>query len=331
MLGGKIKRLLSILMIVALSSIGISSSASDGFTYTNIGAPSLAPGGLTVTVNSLQLVEKTGSVQLVVNYTQKNNSLDKKLDEGSFKLFFTDGTSEPQYGGFNSFFPGDGNTRSYTWEWLKGKEPWLIEWEAGFFAAKPTSSGLKWKVGSAYPSTGSGEPAGSRVREILTSAPTSTLPGKTLIISFTLLDAQGKSVPNEKARLTGTGPGFFVNVGEQTANGQGVIEARVLLLSSDLGEVSVTLAIGELKKTVTVLVANPSTTPATSSPSVKAPKPVKYKNCSALQKVYPQGVARSAKWVNKGGGIKLIPVINSKVYDLNTTLDRDKDGIACER
>lgn len=314
-----------------MSGIGIPSSASDGFTYTSIGASAVAPAGLTVTVNSLQLIEKTGSVQLVLNYSQRNNTLDKKLDEGSFKLFFTDGTSEPQYGGFNAFFPGDGNSRSYTWEWLKGKEPWLIEWEAGFFAGKPTSSGLKWKVGPSYPSTNSGVPAGSQTKEILASAPSTARPGTSLNISFTLLDSQGKPVPDEKVTLTNAGPGFFMNSGEQRANGQGVVEVRVLLGAADFGVVSVTAAIGDLKKTVTVLVANPSTTPATVSPTIKAPKPVKYRNCSALQKVYPQGIARSSKWVNKGGGIKLIPVVNSKVYDLNKALDRDKDGIACER
>lgn len=146
------KRLISIFAALSLAVFGLSASATDGFTYTGIGTPALAPGGLTVTLNSLQIVEKSGSTQLVINYSQKNNTADKKLDEGQFKLFFTDGTSEPQYGFFNSFFPGDGNTRSYTWEWLKGKEPWLIEWEAGFFTAKPTATGLKWKVGSNFPS-----------------------------------------------------------------------------------------------------------------------------------------------------------------------------------
>jgi hypothetical protein len=57
----------------------------------------------------------------------------------------------------------------------------------------------------------------------------------------------------------------------------------------------------------------------------------RYPNCAALQKVYSGGVARSAKWVNQGGKIKLKPTVNSKVYNLNKSLDRDKDGIACER
>lgn len=71
-----------------------------------------------------------------------------------------------------------------------------------------------------------------------------------------------------------------------------------------------------------------STPPKTAKP---APKPIKYKNCAALQKVYPGGVALSARWVNKGARLKLTPAVNARVYNLNRTLDRDKDGLACER
>jgi hypothetical protein len=67
----------------------------------------------------------------------------------------------------------------------------------------------------------------------------------------------------------------------------------------------------------------------TQTPEPKTP--VRYKNCAALQKVYGGGVARSSKWVNKGGKIKLKPTVNAKVYNLNKSLDRDKDGLACER
>ena len=56
----------------------------------------------------------------------------------------------------------------------------------------------------------------------------------------------------------------------------------------------------------------------------------KFSNCAALNKVYPGGVAKSAKWVNKGGQIKKTPVVNAKVYNENSSRDRDKDGIACE-
>lgn len=56
----------------------------------------------------------------------------------------------------------------------------------------------------------------------------------------------------------------------------------------------------------------------------------KFSNCAALNEVYPGGVAKSAKWKNKGGAIKNKPVVNAKVYNENASRDRDKDGIACE-
>ena len=56
----------------------------------------------------------------------------------------------------------------------------------------------------------------------------------------------------------------------------------------------------------------------------------KFSNCAALNKVYPGGVAKSSKWVNKGGEIKNKPTVNAKVYAENSGKDRDHDGIACE-
>lgn len=56
----------------------------------------------------------------------------------------------------------------------------------------------------------------------------------------------------------------------------------------------------------------------------------KFSNCAALTKVFPGGVAKSSKTVNKGGEIKNKPTVNAKVYADNAGKDRDKDGIACE-
>ncbi len=68
--------------------------------------------------------------------------------------------------------------------------------------------------------------------------------------------------------------------------------------------------------------------PAHSSPIVLDKK---FANCAALNKVYPGGVAKNSKVKNKGGATKNKPVVNSKVYKSNSSKDRDKDGIACER
>ena len=56
-----------------------------------------------------------------------------------------------------------------------------------------------------------------------------------------------------------------------------------------------------------------------------------FKNCAALTKVYPGGVAKSKSAVNVGGETTKIPAVNPKVYNsVAKKLDRDKDGIACE-
>jgi hypothetical protein len=64
----------------------------------------------------------------------------------------------------------------------------------------------------------------------------------------------------------------------------------------------------------------------------------KYKNCSALNKVYPGGVSKSGAvdMTKKNGKSipakpKKAPVVDDAAYAANPKLDRDKDGIACEK
>lgn len=69
-----------------------------------------------------------------------------------------------------------------------------------------------------------------------------------------------------------------------------------------------------------------------------AAEATKYKNCSALNKVYPGGVSQNgAVDMTKKNG-KLIAAkpkkgatVDDAVYEANRKLDRDKDGIACEK
>jgi hypothetical protein len=64
------------------------------------------------------------------------------------------------------------------------------------------------------------------------------------------------------------------------------------------------------------------------------PKPKKYANCAALNKVYQHGVARKGAKDKVKGSTKPVTTftVYTKVYDLNKAkLDRDKDGVACEK
>ncbi|MFE6166997.1 excalibur calcium-binding domain-containing protein [Viridibacillus arvi] len=70
-----------------------------------------------------------------------------------------------------------------------------------------------------------------------------------------------------------------------------------------------------------------------------------YKNCTAFNKHYPKGVAKSANTKNKvvsrkskqttyksmSSGTKISSEIYKKAIKNNYDLDRDNDGIACER
>jgi hypothetical protein len=130
------------LVILFAQFIGIESSFADGCTPINTSV--VSSDGVTVTMTSITVLEKTGSYQLSISYTLKNNTADKKLDEGSFKLFFASGTGTPQYGGFNYLYPSDTIVRSYTWEYLKSEVPSVIEYGSDFFSKSPTASKPHW-------------------------------------------------------------------------------------------------------------------------------------------------------------------------------------------
>lgn len=71
--------------------------------------------------------------------------------------------------------------------------------------------------------------------------------------------------------------------------------------------------------------ANP--TPSVSQTSTREV----FRTCSSLNAKYIGGIAKSFGSRNKGAGMTYIPRVNSTLYLLNVKLDRDRDGIACER
>lgn len=69
----------------------------------------------------------------------------------------------------------------------------------------------------------------------------------------------------------------------------------------------------------------------TAEAKTTATKAKQYKNCTALNKDYKGGVARTSKVKNKGGKTHYKPYVSKALYDTNKKSDRDKDLIACER
>ena len=70
-------------------------------------------------------------------------------------------------------------------------------------------------------------------------------------------------------------------------------------------------------------------TPAQAAP----PKPKRYANCTALHNVYKHGVAKKGGRDKVTGKSKPVTTftVSTATYNLNTALDRDKDGVACEK
>ncbi len=123
-----------------LGSIGSSTTLKVTYPYwLKIGVPYVATDGLTVTLNSVTIVEKTGSYQYIINYTLTNNTPDQAIDEGTWGL-----DNLNQYGFFRTLYPGDSWTRSYTFEDLKDNPHSVLfypnDWSGW------SSDSLKWKV-----------------------------------------------------------------------------------------------------------------------------------------------------------------------------------------
>jgi len=121
---------------------------TETITFCQIGVPYIADDGLTVVLNSLIITEKIGSYQYSINYTLTNNTADKAIDEGTFKMYYKNESGGlPQYGFFDKLFPGDTRNRTYTFEELKSKPFDVLEYSSdNFFSPEPLVNSLKWEV-----------------------------------------------------------------------------------------------------------------------------------------------------------------------------------------
>ncbi|MFJ7679687.1 immunoglobulin-like domain-containing protein [Peribacillus sp. NPDC097198] len=100
---------------------------------------------LTVNMASTNQKDEVGYYLYTINYTITNNTEDA-IDEGSFKLYYEDGGSTPQYGFFNTLYPGESTTRSYSFKILKTQKVKCVEYGSDlFFRSKPAATSLKWK------------------------------------------------------------------------------------------------------------------------------------------------------------------------------------------
>lgn len=132
-------------------TIQVSAPPSGSTPHTancQIGTSYLASDGLTVTLHSCVVVEKSGSYEYTINYTLTNNTPDQGIDENSFKMYYANEAGGlPQYGFFGKLFPGDTIDRAYTFEELKSKPFDLLEYaQNNFFSSSPLQNSLRWSV-----------------------------------------------------------------------------------------------------------------------------------------------------------------------------------------
>jgi len=196
------RKILLPFLLLLLQVTGTGPSIAAGCTDVNVAAT--ADDATTVTITSIQFVDKTGSTQLTITYQLQNLTPDKKLDEGSFKLFFSNGPAMPQYGGFGYLFPSDTKTRSYTWEYLKSQTPTVIEYNADFFAAKPTATKLHWSAQNGACDVGVVATPTQTIKP--SSAPSVTPPSKTNSGVVDIVNQERSSLAGEIALQMKTNP-----------------------------------------------------------------------------------------------------------------------------
>ena len=140
------RKLLTLALLTTILAMSMVVSLAKASDWCEIGVPYRAVDGLTVTLNSCDMVEKTGSYEYTITYTLENENLDEKILEGAFKMYYRDTTGGlPQYGFFDYLFPSDTITRSYTFEELKSKPFDVLEYHHdNFFSDEPLEDSLKW-------------------------------------------------------------------------------------------------------------------------------------------------------------------------------------------
>ncbi len=69
------------------------------------------------------------------------------------------------------------------------------------------------------------------------------------------------------------------------------------------------------------------------APPSSAAQPTRFKNCTALTKVYKHGVGQKGAKDRVRGKSKPVRTftVNNAAYAANRHLDADRDGVACER
>jgi hypothetical protein len=115
-------------------------------TPLEIGVPYTAADGLTVTMHSIVITEKTNSFTYAINYTLQNQTAGQIL-MGTFKLYFNDDTGLHQNTVVIPVFSGGFISRSYIFEAPKSQIPTVIGYHHDHLDSNtPPSGSLVWEM-----------------------------------------------------------------------------------------------------------------------------------------------------------------------------------------
>ncbi|MCM3717734.1 S-layer homology domain-containing protein [Fictibacillus phosphorivorans] len=125
--------------------IQLAPSDGVGYDFLEENTPYVSSdNGLTVQVTELSKVTKTNFVEYHLSYTETNNTTEA-VDQGAFKTFYNDGTSEAQYGNFKKLVPGETKTVDFVFQAPLSKSTIALEYGADLlYNGKPSDGTLKW-------------------------------------------------------------------------------------------------------------------------------------------------------------------------------------------
>ncbi len=132
---------------------GVVNSLPDTVTITVqepsllVGTSYLAGDGLTVTMDSISVVNLGGTYTYEINYTLLNASASSSITEGRFKLYFSDYSSISQSGTFSTLLPGDSKSVAFTFEAFVSKTPTVVSYLFDNFSSNvPPFGALSWDI-----------------------------------------------------------------------------------------------------------------------------------------------------------------------------------------
>jgi len=122
----------------------------ENYVYLELGKEYLAPSGLSVTLETIQVVDDgAGETDYFISYTVANKNEKEIIPEGIFEMYFGDYTKGPfQTGAFDKLHPGEYRKRAYVFTTSSSKPYFFIQYKHDLMESDKLilRNSLKWKT-----------------------------------------------------------------------------------------------------------------------------------------------------------------------------------------